>query len=85
MADLEDGSGWASYQRYVINELKRINDAVGVITDKIEKFRQEDIAQLKTDIALLKFQSAMWGAAAGVLFGGVTTAVVSLMFKVMTK
>jgi hypothetical protein len=77
----DNGSGWESYQRYVIEELKRINNAVGVITDKIEKFRQEDIAQLKTDIALLKFQAAMYGAAAGIVFGGVATALVSMIFK----
>jgi hypothetical protein len=38
-----------------------------LIADKLERFRQEDLAQIKTDLALLKFQAALYGSIAGVV------------------
>jgi len=79
----ESESGWRDYRRYVVEELRRINSTISAITDKIERFRQDDIAQLKTDIALLKFQAGIFGALGGTIFGAITTVVVSLVFKTM--
>ena len=75
---LDDGE-WATYRKFVVEELRRINDAIEKITNKIEAFRQEDIAQIRTDIALLKFQAAMWGAAAGIIFSVLATFVLKLI------
>lgn len=77
----EDERGWSGYRRFVVEELRRINGAIQAITDKIERFRQEDISQLKTDMALLKFQAAMYGAVAGTIFAAIATAVISTVFK----
>jgi len=79
--DDDSEKGWRDYRRFVVEELRRINVTIGVITEKIEKFRQDDIAQLKTDIALLKFQAGIFGALGGTLFGAIATAVVSLVFR----
>ena len=79
--DDDSEKGWRDYRRFVVEELRRINSTIGVITEKIEKFRQDDIAQLKTDIALLKFQAGIFGALGGTLFGAIATAVVSLVFR----
>jgi hypothetical protein len=58
---------WGEYRRLILSELKRLNETIDGINAKIERVRGEDMAQLKQDIALLKFQAAMWGAAAGAL------------------
>jgi hypothetical protein len=75
-----DDASWEQYRRLILAELERINTAVESINRKIEQFRQDDIASIKTDIALLKFQAAMWGAGAGIVFGGLAT--VTLKFVV---
>jgi hypothetical protein len=67
---------WGQYRRLILSELKRINTSIGEINAKIERFRQEDLNQIKTDIALLKFQALLYGAAA--------SAVVSLLIAVFT-
>lgn len=64
---------WGEYRRLILSELERINSAVEKVNTKIEMFRQDDIAQIKTDIALLKFQAAMWGAGAGIVFSVAVT------------
>ena len=81
--DDDSESGWRDYRRYVVEELRRINVTIALITDKIEKFRQDDIALLKTDIALLKFQAGIFGALGGTIFGALATAIMSLIFKSM--
>jgi hypothetical protein len=68
---------WGQYRRLILSELERIANDIRGINEKIERFRQDDLSQIKTDIALLKFQAAMWGAGAGV----VVTGVVSLILK----
>jgi hypothetical protein len=77
MPDDAGDRSWEGYRRLILTELERINSAVEAINKKIEQFRQDDIAQIRTDIALLKFQAAMWGGAAGLLF----SSVVALAFK----
>lgn len=79
----DEPAGWNDYRRYVVEELRRINKTISDITEKIERFRQDDIAQLKTDIALLKFQAGIFGALGGSLFGAIATALVSLIFRTM--
>jgi hypothetical protein len=83
MAIEDEDTGWRDYRRFVVEELRRINITISAITEKIERFRQDDIAQLKTDIALLKFQAGMFGALGGTIFGALATAIVSLIFKTM--
>jgi hypothetical protein len=69
--DSEAGDrSWDQYRRLILSELERMNATIEAINRKIETFRQEDIASIRTDIALLKFQAAMWGAGAGIVFSG---------------
>lgn len=67
MADGDGTREWGEYRRLILSELERISRDLSSINDKIERFRQEDLAQLKTDIALLKFQAALYGSVAGVV------------------
>jgi hypothetical protein len=56
--------GWGQYRRLILSQLDTITADIREITKKIEQFRAEDISQIKTDIALLKFRAAMYGALA---------------------
>jgi hypothetical protein len=76
-----DSRGWEGYRRLILSELERINGSIHGINEKIERFRQEDISNLKTDIALLKFQAATWGALGGMIFSGIVSVVVSMFFR----
>jgi hypothetical protein len=64
---------WEEYRRLVLSELERITRDIGFINEKIERVRQEDLAKIKLDLALLKFQSALYGSIAGVVFSGFVT------------
>jgi GTPase Era involved in 16S rRNA processing len=55
---------WGEYRMLVLAQLEELKASVISVTEKIERFRAEDLAQIKTDITLLKFQAAMWGIAA---------------------
>lgn len=79
MAPPENDASWEQYRRLILAELERINTAVESINRKIEQFRQDDISAIKTDIALLKFQAALWGAGAGVASTALATAILKLV------
>lgn len=64
---------WLEYRQYVLAELQRLGRFIASINDKVDRLRVEDLAAFKTDIALLKFQAAMWGAAGGIVFGAIVT------------
>jgi hypothetical protein len=64
---------WEEYRRLVMDTLDRIGRDISNINEKIERFRQEDLLQIRTDIALLKFQAALWGAGAGIIITLATT------------
>jgi len=77
----EIGGDWGEYRRLVLAELQRIATDMENLAQKIEKFRTDEIAQIKTDIALLKLQAGLWGAAAGVA----GTLLVSIFPKLIGK
>jgi hypothetical protein len=60
--------GWGEYRRLILSELERLNGTVDAINAKIQRFREEDLATIKQDVLLLKWQAAIWGGAAGTLF-----------------
>jgi serine/threonine protein kinase HipA of HipAB toxin-antitoxin module len=74
-------AGWMEYRRLILSELERVGREISLINAKIDRFRQEDLAQIKTDLALLKFQAGAWGAGGGILFGAIMTAVLRLFIK----
>jgi len=57
---------WNEWSKYVLNELKRHN--------KVQEKMQSDIASIKTDIALLKLKSGLWGLAGGAIPVGIAIA-----------
>lgn len=72
---------WDEYRRLVLSELERIGRDLSSITQKIEDFRSEDLAEMRTDIALLKFQAALWGSVGGLIFGAIITLFLKFVLK----
>lgn len=69
---MAEGDGdWGTYRRLIVSQLDDINSSIGKINDKIERFRAEDISQIKTELALLKMQAALLGSIAGIVSSGV--------------
>jgi hypothetical protein len=62
-----DSAPWGEYRRLVLAELESLKRSVLEVTDKIERFRAEDLAQIKSDITLLKFQAMAWGVIASAI------------------
>jgi len=54
-------NGWNEWSRHVLSELKRLNDAYEAIDGKLNRVR--------TDIAVLKVKSGVWGFMAGTVPG----------------
>lgn len=73
--------GWIEYRRLILSELDRVGKEIRAIHEKVDAFRVNDLATIKTDIALLKFQAGLWGAIGGTLFGAVATALLRLWVK----
>ncbi len=57
--------GWGEYRKLILSEQKRMLETLAALNEKIDRLRLEDMGQIRQDIALLKFQAAMWGGAAG--------------------
>jgi len=65
--------GWGEYRRLILSELERISGDIRNLNDKIQRFREEDISQIKTEIALLKFQAGLYGSVGGLIFSTLVT------------
>jgi hypothetical protein len=55
----DNDESWGAYRRLIVAELDRLNATMESIIAKT--------VQIQQDVALLKFQAAMWGAGAGAL------------------
>ena len=69
---------WIESRRLVAYELRSIRTEVHTIRERLDEFRAEDLPKLRTEIALLKFKSSIWGA----ILGGLSGILVSLAFLI---
>jgi hypothetical protein len=74
-------AGWAEYRRLILAELERMGRDIKAIQQTMTDVRIKDLSDLKTDIALLKLQAAMWGGLGGTVFGGLVTLAIKYMYK----
>lgn len=77
MPEINGDRTWGEYRRLVLAELENLRKDVGGLSDKVERFRAEDLAQIKQDITLLKFQAAAWGVLA--------SAVISIIVGIIVR
>jgi ABC-type branched-subunit amino acid transport system permease subunit len=57
---MNEANGWSEYQRLVLSELKRLDEAIRSNNERLEA--------IQLNIAVLKTKATIWGALAG--FGG---------------
>jgi len=55
-------NGWESWGRHVLEELKTAKQERGELRGEIQSIRQADIPDVKTEIAMLKVKSGVWGS-----------------------
>jgi hypothetical protein len=77
----------AEYRTLTVNEIKRLNDLLEKLKDKIESINSEAlerVAELKIKVAVLetelKLKSGVWGFAAG-LIPSIAVAIIVLLHK----
>jgi len=64
MTTKEDKNGWSEYEQFVLMEMKRHNEWLEKIDNRI--------GQIEIEIAVLKVKASMWGAAAGAISAAAT-------------
>ena len=69
----EDDDGWIENRKLISRELERLGEDLSAIREHISKIRQDELSSLRTDIALLKLKSSLWGG----LMGGATAMLVT--------
>lgn len=53
----EENNGWDEWRNHILIELKELKEA--------EKITQEAVAEVRTEVALLKLKASLWGGFAG--------------------
>lgn len=71
-----EGGSWTEYRRLVVQQLANLSRELGETNAKIDSLRNDQLAKIWAEIAVLKFKSGLWGAVSGaviavgaVLFG----------------
>ena len=63
-------NGWSEYRRLVLSELERLHKGQLELRNEIAQLRRDtatELAKVRSDIAMLKIKSGVWGAAAGLI------------------
>ena len=66
--------GWQEWSKFVLKELKRLGDAYEEFPKAIQKLTEkvnDEITELKTEVAMLKVKSGIWGLIGGVIVIGI--------------
>lgn len=71
---------WPEWSRHVLAELKRLNDNLAQVEDKIDLIKDEQITPLKVEIAMLKIKASIWG-----LIGGAIPVVLMVLVEILKK
>ena len=84
--------GWDEYRRLVISELERLHSSQAETNSKLDAIRgdfsraitalkDDQIAKIWSEIAVLKFKSGLWGGVAGAIPGFIIAAVMFFTHK----
>lgn len=65
----ESEGDWGEYRRLILQELQRLHEGVAAVDSKVSMLSTMEIANIKAEIAVLKFKSGLWGFAAGAIPG----------------
>lgn len=76
MAELRTHStieGWVEYRKLILTQLTDLQVSLSALRKEVEQFRQEDLSEIKIEIALLKLKTSIWAGAIGSLSAVVVT------------
>lgn len=62
---MSDKNGWSEYQKLVLAELNRLDTSLTVLDTKVDDIREDDLANIKSEIKLLKYKASLAGLLAG--------------------
>lgn len=80
-SDQKHTDDWNEYRRAILGQLDEISNDIENVNQKVDNIRTVDLVQIRIDIALLKFQAAMWGALSGLVVGSIITLVAKAVLK----
>jgi hypothetical protein len=63
----DDGGDWGTYRRLILAEIQRVSRDIEAINQKLDRFRESDLQEIKVDIAMLKVKASAWGGLAGLI------------------
>ena len=66
------GNGWEIWSKHVLKELKRLSDASESFPKAMQKLTEkvnDELTELKTEVAILKVKCGIWGLIGGVVAG----------------
>ena len=62
---MPNDNGWSEYEKLVLAELERLDKGAERLDRKVDTIREHDLANIKSEIKLLKYKSTLWGGIAG--------------------
>ena len=65
-------NGWQEWSKFVLKELTRLSDTYEDLSKKVN----EEVTQLKTEVAMLQVKSGIWG-----IIGGAIVIIVVLLSR----
>lgn len=74
----EPTNGWSRFERVIVYRLDKLDESLVGVRQELHDIRNDEIARLKVDIAMLKVKSGLWGAAAGFIPAALVVAYVLL-------
>ena len=66
---------WGSWARRVLGDIEKLQAA--------QEHTQEQLVDIRVEIATLKAKAGMWGAIGGVVFSAIVSILVNLLIKVL--
>ena len=74
---------WREYRRLILGQLVQLQTDLASLRKEVELFRQQDISEIKVEIALLKLKSSLWGGLLGAIAGATFSVIASMVSKVI--
>ena len=71
---------WPEWSRHVLAELKRLNNNLAQVENKIDLIKDGQITPLKVEIAMLKIKASIFG-----LVGGAIPVVLMVLIEILKK
>ena len=93
MPDTDEQASWLESRRLIISQLSTMDASLRELSGKIEKFNdtarekavdvareaQQGITELNLRVAMLEMKAKMWGAAIGLVAGGIGTVAIDII------